>query len=681
MMNGMRSGPRVAALVGPYLSGKTTLLEALLLAAGNLHRKGSVHDGSTAGDGSPEARARHMSVEMNLASGDYLGERWTFIDCPGSVELQADTLRALQVADVAIVVCEPSADKAGMLAPLFRMLDEMSMPHMVYINKMDQLAGSDVRVRDVLAALQGVSERPLVLREVPIRDNGSITGHVDLVSERAYHWRPGQTSDLVPMPATVKEREQDARQQLLEALADFDDQLLEQLLEDVTPERDDVYRHLAQTLAEDLIVPVFLGSADRDHGVRRLLKALRHEVPTAEHTAARLEIAARTDGPLIEVFKTQYAAHAGKLSLARIWSGAVQDGMTLAGERVGGVYAFGPGGLVKKTTADAGEVVALARLDKPRAGDLLTEKEMTGRAPFWPAAPEPVYALTVEAEQKTDEVKLTAALAKLAEEDASLSFRHDTGIGELVLSGQGPVHLQIALDRLRSRFNLPVRSRAPGVPYRETIRRGSAQHARFKRQTGGHGQFADVHLEVRPLARGEGFRFEDKVVGGVIPRTYIPAVEDGAREAMARGPLGFPVVDIAVALTNGQYHSVDSSELAFKTAGRMAVQEALTKGEPVLLEPILQVTFVTPTDYTSRVQRLISGRRGQILGFDSRTDWPGWDEVKALIPQADMGDLVIELRSLTLGLGGYSASFSHLAELVGKQADRVVESRAAAAAA
>ncbi|ACI99269.1 translation elongation factor efp [Rhodospirillum centenum SW] len=679
MNDGMRSGPRVAALVGPYLSGKTTLLESLLAATGAVARKGSTTEGSSLGDASPEARARHMTIDMNLAAAEFLGERWHFLDCPGSIELAAEAQRALCVADVAVVVCEPDPDKAAALAPLFRFLDDLAIPHMVFINKMDQLAGADLRVRDLMQALQGASQRPLVLRQVPIRDGQEVTGYVDLVSERAYRWRPGQASDLVPLPDTVREREQDARQTMLESLADFDDTLMEQLLEDMAPERGEVYRQLSQDLARDLIVPVFLGCADRDHGVRRLLKALRHETPDSTQSAARLGI---PEGQtVVQVFKTFHASHAGKLSIARVWRGTVGDGAVLSGDKASGLFDFVGLAATKRGPAAQGEVVAIGKLEHARSGDVLSDAGPAVRATFWPEPSVPVHAVAIAAEQKTDEVKLTAAIQKLIDEDASLCFQHGGDTGELILSGQGAVHLAIAIDRLRSRYNVAVRSHPPAVPYRETIRKPTEQHARFKRQTGGHGQFADVHVEVRPLARGEGFRFEDRIVGGVIPRTYIPAVEEGAKEALALGPLGFPVVDVAMTLTNGQYHAVDSSEQAFKTAGRMAMQEALPKCEPVLLEPILLVTLSVPSEFTPKVQRMVSQRRGQILGFDARPGWPGWDETKAYIPQADMADLIVEMRSLSQGLGTYTAELAHLAELNGKLADRVIESRAAAIAA
>ncbi|EWY37868.1 elongation factor G [Skermanella stibiiresistens SB22] len=668
------AGPRSAALVGPYLSGKTTLMESLLFAAGAITRKGNVKDGNTVGDSAPEARARKMSVEVGLASADYLGERWTFLDCPGSVELPAEAQAALMVADVAVVVCEPTPDKAPMLAPLFKFLDDNGIPHMLFVNKVDALGNQDIRVRDLMQALQASSARPLVLRQVPIREGDTVTGCVDLVSERAYHYNPHAPSNLVQVPDTVREREQAARQELLEALADFDDGLLEQLLEDVAPDRGAVYQQLAKDLASDLIVPVFIGSAENDNGVRRLLKALRHETPEVATTAARLGIPLEA-GVVAQVFKTYHAPHAGKLSFSRVWKGEVTDGMTLGGERVSGVYRMHGHDQHKLPSAGAGEVVALSRMERAATGEVLDDQGARAKAPLWPAAPAPVYSLAISAEQRNDEVKLSGALAKLTEEDQALSVHQNPDTGEIVLWGQGDIHLQLAMDRLRTKYNLPVRSRAPQVAYKETIRKGAAQHSRFKRQTGGHGQFADVHVEVAPLPRGSGFAFDEKVVGGVVPRQFIPAVEAGVKEYLVQGPLGFPVVDVAVTLTSGQFHAVDSSEQAFKTAGRMAMGEAMPKCDPVLLEPILQVTIAAPAEFTPKVQRLITGRRGQILGFDGRAGWDGWDEVKALMPEAEARDLIVELRSLTLGLGVFTTRFDHLAELTGRLADRAVEIR------
>ncbi|MBP2232645.1 elongation factor G [Azospirillum agricola] len=663
---------RCAALVGPYLSGKTTLLESLLSAAGAIARKGSVRDGNAVGDGSPEAKARSMSTELTVASFEYLGERWSILDCPGSVELACESQNALMAADVAVVVAEAAPDKAVLLAPLFKFLDDRGIPHILFINKIDALG--DQRVRDVVTAYQAVSARKLVLREVPIREKGAVTGLVDLVSERAYRFNPHKPSNLVALPDAVKDQEAEARQSLLESVADFDDSLLEKLLEDMVPDSGEIYDKMARELADDLIVPVFFGSAESDNGVRRLLKALRHDGPEVETTAARAGVPASA-ATAVQVIKTQTGSHAGKLSVARVWRGSVTDGMTLGGERVSGIFRLFGHESTKVPQASAGDLVALGRLDKAATGDRLTEKGNLGAPEGWPERPAPVHGLALHAENRNDEVKLSAALQKLGEEDPALVLEQSPDTGEMVLWGQGDIHLRIAMDRLRGKFNVAVKGHAPQVPYRETIRKPTTHHARHKRQTGGHGQFADIHVSIRPLPRGEGIQFEDSVVGGAIPRQYIPAVEAGIREAAARGPLGFPVVDFAVTLTGGQFHAVDSSDMAFKTVARQAMAEALPNCEPVLLEPILTVTIAVPSEFTPKVQRLVTGRRGQLLGFDSRPGWAGWDEVKALIPQAEMQDLIVELRSLSLGVGTYQWVFERLQEVAGKAADRAVEIR------
>ncbi|HEX6980468.1 MAG TPA: elongation factor G [Alphaproteobacteria bacterium] len=667
------SGPRCAALVGPYLSGKTTLLESLLATTGAIPRKGSVKEGSSVGDSAPAARARHMSVEINVATTQFMDESWTFIDCPGSIEFAHESYTALMAADVAVVVCEPVPERALMLAPLLKFLDDHRIPHVLFINKIDQ---ATARVRDILAAMQAVSARPLVLRHVPIREGERIAGYVDLVSERAYQYKPGQASDLVSIPPDVIDREKEARQSLLETLADFDDRLLEQLVEDTVPQRDEIYAHLTRNMRADRIVPVFFGSAERDNGVRRLLKMLRHEAPPAAVTMDRLDIPA--DGePVAQVFKTQYAGHSGKVSYVRVWRGPLTDGMSLSDgrttARIAGVFRPLGTSLSKLTRAETGEVVALGRLDGITTGATLTPSGaiFEGIAP-WPSPPSPCFALAIAAEKRADEVKLSGALQKITEEDPSLTIEHNADTNEHVLWGQGEIHLAVALERLRTQYNMAVSARPPQVPYKETIRRGVTQHARHKRQTGGHGQFADVKVEIRPLPRGQGFTFEDRIVGGAIPRNFIPAVEDGIREYLNRGPLGFPVVDVHVTLFDGQYHDVDSSDQAFKTAGAMAMREGMPKCEPVLLEPICKVTIAVPNEFTSKVQRLIPQRRGQILGFDARPGWDGWDEVQAFLPQAEMHDLIVELRSATMGVGTFEWSFDHLAELTGKLAERVV---------
>jgi elongation factor G len=394
-------------------------------------------------------------------------------------------------------------------------------------------------------------------------------------------------------------------------------------------------------------------------------------VPTAARTALRLGLPAEGT-VLAQVFRIAHGAHAGRLALARVWRGRVADGIALGGGRVGGLLRLVGAQHGKVADAGPGEVVALLRLDGVAAGDLLTPTG-AGAAADWPAPLMPAHAVSIVARDRKDEVKLGAALKRLVEEDPSLAVLQDAEAHEILLGGQGAVHVQLALERLRRRHDIVVAARPPRVAYRETIRRAVSEHARFKRQSGGHGQFADVHLNVAPLPSGAGHRFASAVIGGSVPKQYVPGVEAGVSDALRRGPLGFPVVDIEVVLTDGQHHSVDSSEQAFRTAARQGVGEALAKAEPVLLEPVDEVTVHVPSDFTARAQRLLSSRRGQILGFDTRPDWPGWDDVKALVPASDLHDLIVELRSLTLGVGGYERRFSHYAELSGKAADKVIE--------
>ena len=663
------SGPRVAALVGPYTSGKTSVLEAILKLSGAIQRKGTVKEGNMVGDANSEAKARQMSTDLNVANCEYLGEQWTILDCPGSVELSQERLNATLIADSVVIVCEADPDKAVTVAPILKQLEAYNIPHILFINKMDVSAGS---VRSTLESLQTVSSRPLVLREIPIRNGDQISGHIDLVSERAFKWQEGSSSKLIELPDFVEDDKDLARTELLEALADFDDTLLENLLEDVIPSTDEIYKTLTKDHSENLIVPVFFGSAEQDSGIRRLMKALRHESPEVTNVVNRLGVEAK--GNVAQVFKTVHLEHVGKLNFIRILSGEIKDGGNFNGNRVSGMNKALGQKFEKISSAVAGEVVALGRMEDILTGTTISED--SNAAANWPAPLSPLFAFAIRAEKQGDDVKLSGALAKLVEEDPSLTYGPDPDTGEFLIWGQGEMHLQIAIDKMQNRFNLRLASNRPQVPYKETIKKPIKQHARHKKQSGGHGEFGDVHLEIKPLPRGSGFQFDDSISGGVVPKQYIPAVANGIKEFMGRGPLGFPMVDISVTLTDGQFHAVDSSEMAFKKAAQQAMREGLPKCNPVLLEPIFDVTIALPNEFTSGIQRLASGRRGQILGFDAKENWLGWDEVRVQLPQSEMHDLIIELRSMTLGVGTYEWSFDHLQEFSGRDADKVVEARA-----
>jgi elongation factor G len=679
--NGGKSprGPRCIALVGPFQSGKTTLLEAILARTGAIQRQGAVDAGTTVGDGSREARSHRMSVELSVASTDFMGDAYTFVDCPGSVEFSQDMRAALPAVDAAVVVCEMDEKKVPQLQLILRELEDQKIPRFLFLNKIDK---ADAGVLDALRLLQPASRCKLLLRQLPSFSGEIISGFVDLALERAFVYKEHAPSEVVPLEGDALDREKTARFSMLETLADHDDELMEQLLEDIQPPRDKVFDDLAKELREGLVCPVLIGSATRTNGILRLLKALRHESPGVADTAARLGVKASNDA-VAYALKTLHTAHGGKMSIARVLAGSIAEGAQLTGasgvaDRASGVFKLTGQQSEKRAAAQAGETVALGKLDHAKTGDSLT----TAKQPHPPVAEikpsPPVLAIAVSAKERKDDVKLGQALNKLLEEDPSLVVVHNPEAQEVVVWGQGEMHLRVATERLADRFGVPILTRPPTVGYRETIRKGVVQRGRHKKQSGGHGQFGDVVLDIKPMPRGAGFAFEEGIKGGVVPSNYIPSVEEGVIDALKHGPLGFPVVDITVKLIDGSYHTVDSSDMAFRTAGRIGIVEGLPQCQPVLLEPIHSVEVVCPSDATAKINAIISSRRGQLLGFDTREGWNGWDVVRALMPESEIGDLIVEVRSATAGVGSFAFKFDHMAELTGKQADQIVAARRAA---
>ena len=665
---GKSNGTRVIALVGPAGAGKTSLAEAMLFAAGTTERLGSTAQGTSIGDNSPESRARGGSTELNLYNFDYLGDDFAIIDCPGSVGFAADGTRALATADVGIVVVDPDPARAPLAAPALRALDELGIPHLIFVNRIDQAHG---RIRDLLSALQPMSVSPLIARQIPIREGDKITGFVDLALERAFHYRPGKESERIEIPAELQDQEIKARTQMLEMLADHDDELLEQLLMDETPSPEKIFEDLARETGESLGVPLLFGSAISSWGVRRLLKALRHEAPGPDASATRLGV---TD-PSVYVFKVVHGS-IGRLAMARAVGGTIAEGSDLkttdGDVRIGAMFKVQGEKTQKITEAKKGDVVALAKLDGVKAGEWLAKGKLPPHVEIdYPARN---CAFAIEPADRKDDVRLSGAIHRLLEEDGALVLEQDDANHEMRIRGVNDEHLNTVLAKLKRRYGVEVKAHPPVVGYRESLRRSVTQKGRHKKQSGGHGQFGDVIIEVKPLPRGEGFRFDEKIHGGAIPKQWIPAVEDGVREAMAKGPLGFPVVDVAVTLIDGSYHSVDSSELAFRLAGRIAMQEALAAASPHLLEPVHKLTVVCPSNAASRISSAIASRRGQMLGMGPREGWTGWDRIDALIPEAELSGLEAEFRSQSQGLATYEAEFDHLAELNGTLADKVVQS-------
>ncbi len=651
--NGNAEGrsPRCVALVGPQSCGKTTLFEAILARTGATHESADAR--KTVGDPSPEAKSHGMSVEINVASFDFLGDKFALLDCPGSVEFNHDGMGAISACDAAIVVCEADEKKLHALQIVLKSLETAGVPHLLFINKIDKVgvdkAGQGIG--EVLTMMQPASRIPLVLRQIPIWDKGAVSGFVDLALERAFVYREHAPSEVVAIPTDIAKLEADLRFSMLEKLADYDDELMEQLLSDVTPPRDKVFNDLVTEFKQCQIVPVFFGSSQEGHGIGRLLKALRHETPFAQETAKRLGLGAAKSAAY--VMKTYHTSHAGKLSLARVLAGQFADGgsvYALAGEeKISGVFSVTGTDVKKRGPGHAGETVAFGKLESLPTGTTLTGEKGGALSISSPVPPKPVYGLAISVGERKDEIKLSAALAKLIDEDPSLVLIHDRETNQMVLWGQGEMHLRVSLERLNRRFAIKAETKKRDIPYKETIRKSVEIRGRHKKQSGGHGQFGDIVVDIKPQPRGEGFAFSEVITGGAIPRNYFPAVEAGVRDYLSSGPLGFPVVDVAVCLKDGSYHTVNSSEQAFKMAGRIAMSEGMPKCSPVLLEPIMLVKISVPSEATAKINGMISARRGQILGFDARPGWAGWDTIEAHIPEAELHDLIIELRSATSG--------------------------------
>ncbi len=643
-------GPRCIALVGPFQSGKTTLMEALLARSGAIPRPGTVAAGNTIGDASAEARSHKMSVELSVASADFLGDSYTFLDCPGSVEFMHEMRAALPPVDAAVVVCEADERKLPQLQLVLRELEERNIPRFLFINKIDK---ADTRVRETLASLQPASRVPLVLRQIPIWKDGIVVGFVDLALERAFIYREHAASEIVEFDNDNQARKKDARFTMLEKLADHDDQLMEQLLEDIEPPRDKVFDDLAKELRDGAICPVMIGSALRGNGVLRLLKALRHEAPGALETAARLGVG--KGDAIAQVVKTWHTAHGGKLSLGRVFNGEIGEGTnvvsaTSESARIAGVFKPFGANFEKRGAAKTGENrrVRQARSGEDQRDDRVRQEGRKATRTARVSVPGDGARDRRAGAQGRRE---TWARAEQAGGRRPVAGRPciTPRPARSCCGGQGEMHLRVATERLQSRYGIATTTHPPAVGYRETIRKPVTQRGRHKKQTGGHGQFGDVVLDIKPLARGDGFQFSETVKGGTVPKQYFSSVEEGVKNYLKCGPLGFPVVDVAVTLTDGSYHDVDSSDMAFQLAGRLAMSEALPQCQPVLLQPIFTVEIACPSEATAKVNAILAQRHGQILGFDAREGWPGWDVVKALLPESAIGDLIVEVRSATAG--------------------------------
>lgn len=638
---------RCVTVLGPSQSGKTEVVKAL---AGL--------------EGKPVKTEQAGSQSMTCFA--FMDEPWCAIDTSGNPEFARVSGASLLAADLAVLCVSPDPEEAVLASPYLRAIEAAGTPCLIFVNRMDVPKG---RVRDIVSALQAYTNHVIVLRQIPLREGGKVVGAVDLISERAWRYREGMPSALIEMPASETTREREARSALLEHMSEYDDALLEELIEDREPGRGVLFDIARRETQKSVILPVFLGAATHKNGILRLMKALRHETPDVGALRDRLGV----PDALAVGFHAQNRAHLGKCVFLRALTDGVAQGGKLAGASIGGLTGLEDG--TGHAPLLPGAVAMAVKADQLGAGEIFTAAGKQA-APDWVRGALPAMARLITPRNDRDEVRLSTALAKLADVDPMLDLGQDEQSGQAVLRVQGPMHLRQTLALLGEDFGVEVQVGVPMPRYAETVTRDAEEGYRHRKQSGGAGQFADVTVRVAPLSRGEGVRFSDAVKGGAVPRAYIPSVEDGARNALLAGPMGFGVTDVAITLMDGKHHAVDSSDHAFRTAGRMGVKMALAKAGPVLLQPILRVDVHVPSIYAGAMVSVISALKGQVLGFDRDAAFRGWDVFRALLPAASEEDLIVALASATQGTAWHDTRFDHYEELYGKDAERVSRDQA-----
>ncbi|MEA2228228.1 MAG: elongation factor [Solirubrobacteraceae bacterium] len=676
---------RNVALVGHRGSGKTSLNEALLYQAGVVNRLGSVTDGTTASDGDSDEQARQMSISASLNSFEWQDRKINLIDTPGEPSFVADSLGAMRVCESAIFVVNAVMGVEVTTARLWQRAEELDLARMVFVNMLDRERADFFRTLESLKAAFGAH---VVATEIPIGTEHEVRGVIDLVDMKAYEYgdpdAPPTRDDCreIPIPDELRAQAEEYRENLMDEVAEVSDTLMERYLEGEEISHDEIVTALKDGTNHGGIFPVVCGVATRNLATNRLLDAIVEDLPSpVKHGALELPEVTLEPDPDAElfayVFKTKADPFAGRINFFRVYQGTMKpDGHVLntrahAKERIGTLLV--PEG---KETGHAdffgpGDIGAVAKLKETRAGDWLAARDEPIAMPRI-QLPQPVMAFAIEAKAKGDEDKVFTSLRRLQEEDPTIDLHRDQQTGDQIVAGLSQVHVEVIVDRLRDRFGAEVTLKPPRVPYQETIRRPSKAHGRHKKQTGGRGQFGDCHIEIEPLEDGTGFEFVNAIKGGVIPHSFIPAVEKGCLEAMQHGAVaGYPVKGVRVRLHDGSYHSVDSSEMAFKMAGSIAMRQALEEAGPVLLEPIMLVTLSVPEDAVGDVIGDLNSRRGRPSGMEPGP--AGMTEVKAEVPMAEMLTYAPDLRSLTGGRGDYTMEFLRYEEVPGHLAQKVVD--------
>ena len=675
---------RNVALIGHGGAGKTSLSEVMLFNTGVINRIGRVEDGNTTMDFEPEEIRRQSSISTGFHQVKWDGYAVTLIDTPGDQNFFSDTRLCMQAADGAVVVVDGVDGVKVQTEQAWDFAEEFNLPCVMFVNKLDRERASFLRT--VEDAQKILSPKPIVI-QLPIAKEAEFKGVVDLLAMKAYIYDDSGKSTLTDIPAEMKDEVENERESLVENLAETDDDLLERYLEGETLTDDELRLTLRQGTMARLFIPVICGSATSNIGVDLLLNTISAQLPSPSDNGGKTGTDPAGDGeidrqPVEEspfsafVFKTVADPYAGRLSIFRIVSGKLgKDGSFFntnkeSKERFNQLLSVTGKEQKQIEGAGPGAIVAVAKLKETKTGDTLCEE--ADQLKFTCAEPlTNLISYAISPKSKGDEDKIFTSLNKLLEEDIALKLERNMETRQTIISGAGQIHIEIGVEKLKRKFNVEVELALPKVPYRETIKKKVRAQGKHKKQTGGHGQFGDCWINMEPLSRGKGFEFVDAIVGGAIPKTYIPAVEKGVIESAERGVLaGFPAVDFRVTLNDGSFHAVDSSEMAFKIAGSLAFKNAVADANPVLLEPIMDVTITTPDEYMGDIMGDLNGRRGRVMGMDNE----GKNQViKAQVPMSEFLTYAPELRSITGGRGIFTMEFSHYEEVPSQMAEKVIE--------
>jgi elongation factor G len=671
---------RNVALVGHRGSGKTSLHEALLFEAGTVNRLGSVLDGTTLSDSEPDEKARQMSISATLSSFEWQDRKVNLIDTPGDPSFVADTLGALRVCESAVFVINAVMGVEVHANRLWQRAAELDLARLVFVNMLDRERADFFSTLDSLKRSFGPH---VVATEIPIGAEHEVSGVVDLIDMKAYRYEGAGRENCaeIPIPDELLATAEEYREKLMDEVAENSDALMERYLEGEEISHEEVVTALKDGTNHGAMFPVTCGVATRNLGTNRLLDAIVDDLPSpVKHgglQVGELTLEPADDKEMFAyVFKTRADPFAGRINLFRVYQGVIHhDSHVLntrahSKERIGQLLSFDGGHNGHVNEFGPGDIGAVAKLKETRAGDWLAARDEPIQMPSI-KLPAPVMAFAVEPRSKGDEEKVFSALRRLQEEDPTIDLHRDPQTGEQIVAGLSQVHVEVIVERLKSRFGAEVNLKPPRVPYQETIRKSAKAHGRHKKQTGGRGQFGDCHIEIEPLEAGSGFEFVDAIKGGVIPSGFIPAVEKGVLEAMHEGVVaGYPVKDVRVRLYDGSYHTVDSSEMAFKVAGSLAMRQALEQAGPVLLEPIMMVTVTVPEDAVGDVIGDLNSRRGRPHGMEPIGG--GMTEVKAEVPMAEMLSYAPDLRAITGGQGEFTMELLRYEEVPGHLAGRVV---------